>query len=105
MTAKFNPGSRLRSQVCLAEVVVVRGGKGEVDLTCGGAPMMPLGSVSTMEVRPVPGLMTGAALGKRYIASGDETFEVLVTKPGDGTLADGTDPLLIKSTKPLPASD
>jgi hypothetical protein len=104
MTAKLNPGSRLRSQVCLAEVVVVRGGKG-VDLTCGGAPMMPLGSVPTMGVSPVPSLMTGAALGKRYIASGDETFEVLVTKAGDGTLADGTDPLLIKSAKPLPASD
>ena len=105
MTAKLKPGSRLRSQVCSAEVVVVRGGKGEVDLTCGGAPMMPLGRESATEASPVSGLMTGSALGKRYTAPRDETFEVLVTKPGDGTLADRTDPLLIKSAKPLPASD
>ncbi len=105
MTAKLSPGSRLRSQVCSAEVVVVRGGTGEVELTCGGVSMVPLGSESATEVSPVPGLMTGTALGKRYIASRDETFEVLVTKPGDGTLADRADPLLIKSAKPLPASD
>jgi hypothetical protein len=105
MTAKLSPGSRLRSQVCCTEVVVVRGGTGEVDLTCGGAPMVRLGSESAMEVSPVPSLMTGTALGKRYIAPRDETFEVLVTRPGDGTLADKADPLLIKSAKPLPASD
>jgi len=31
--------------------------------------------------------------------------EVLVTKPGAGTLAIGTTPLVLKDSKPLPASD
>ena len=105
MSGKLSPGSRLRSQVCSAEVVVVRGGTGTVELTCGGVPMVPLNAAPGDEVTPVPGLMAGVTVGKRYIAPGDEAFEVLVTKPGDGTLADHADPLLIKSAKPLPASD
>lgn len=105
MTAKLSPGRRLRSQVCPAEVIVIRAGKGEVELTCGGVPMLPHDVESATEASPVLGLMTGAALGKRYIAAGDDTFEVLVTKPGSGTLADHSDPLLIKTAKPLPASD
>lgn len=105
MSDKLTPGSRLRSQVCEAEIVVVRGGTGAVELTCGGVPMLPLGAEPETNVSPVPELMTSAVLGKRYIASRDETFEVLVTKPGAGTLADRTDPLQLKSAKPLPASD
>lgn len=101
----FTPGSRLRSQVCPAEVVVVRAGTGVVELTCGGVPMVPLGTDPGAAVSPAPELMTGAAIGKRYVAPRDETFEVLVTKPGDGTLADKNEPLLIKAAKPLPASD
>jgi hypothetical protein len=49
--------------------------------------------------------MAGAVLGKRYTAQQDETFEVLVVKPGLGTLADGPQPLVLKAAKPLPASD
>lgn len=105
MTANLKPGSRLRSQVCTAEVVVVRAGKGTIELTCGGAPMVPLGSEPAGAPSQVPELMAGAAVGKRYTASSDETFEVLVTTPGAGTLADRTEPLLIKAARPLPASD
>ena len=105
MTGKLNPGSRLRSQVCPAEVVVVRGGKGDVELTCGGVPMVPLGGESSATPAPHHGLMTGAVLGKRYTAPGDATFEVLVTRPGDGTLGDHASPLVIKAARPLPASD
>ena len=107
MSSRITPGSRLRSQVCAGEVVVVRAGTGRVDLTCGGLPMVPLGAgpAATATARPASGLMTGTALGKRYVAGRDDTFEVLVTRPGDGTLADGADPLLLKAARPLPASD
>jgi hypothetical protein len=44
-------------------------------------------------------------VGKRYTACRDNTFEVLVTKPGQGTLADGAEPLVLKAAKALPASD
>jgi hypothetical protein len=120
MTSKISAGTRLRSQVCPAEVVVVRGGTGDVRLTCGGVPMVPPGTgpaqgggVPTVPpgadpapaASPASGLMDGAVLGKRYTASQDDTFEVLVTRPGRGTLADGTEPLVIKAPKALPASD
>jgi hypothetical protein len=103
--SKLSSGSRLRSQVCPAEVVVVRGGTGDVQLTCGGLLMVAPGTDSAATANPAPSLMGGAVLGKRYTAVRDETFEVLVVKPGAGTLADGTDPLVLKSAKPLPASD
>ena len=105
MTSKLSPGSRLRSQVCPAEVIVVRGGTGDVRLTCGGVLMVAHGTDSAATASPAADIMGGAVLGKRYTARRDDTFEVLVVKPGDGTLADGTDPLILKSAKPLPASD
>jgi hypothetical protein len=54
---------------------------------------------------PGAGLDTGSVLGKRYSADADEKFEVLVTKAGEGALANGDAPLTIKQAKPLPASD
>ena len=43
-------------------------------------------------------------MGKRYTED-TGALEVLVTKPGAGTLAIGTTPLVLKDSKPLPASD
>jgi hypothetical protein len=105
MTEKIPPGSRLRSQVCQTEVVVVRSGSGAVELTCGGVRMVPLDAAFEAPASPDADLMTGTAIGKRYYSARDETFEVLVTRQGEGTLGDRTDPLLIKSAKPLPSSD
>jgi hypothetical protein len=105
MISKLSPGTRLRSQVCPAEVVVVRSGTGDVRLTCGGILMVAQGTDSAAAGSPAPSLMGGAVLGKRYTARRDDAFEVLVVKPGDGTLGDGTEPLVLKSAKPLPASD
>lgn len=103
----LQPGTRLRSQTCATEVVVVRPGTGTVVLTCGGAPMIPLGAIAATSGpgAPAAGLDTGSAVGKRYYADADPTVEVLVTKGGAGTLADGAVPLLVRSAKPLPASD
>ena len=42
-------------------------------------------------------------MGKRYVDDGGA--EVLVTKPGAGSLSVGQTPLQLKEVKPLPASD
>jgi hypothetical protein len=102
MTVK--PGTRLRSQVCATEVVVVKAPAGDVDLTCGGHPMIEMGSQPQDGLTIKPELASGNALGKRY-APEDGSLEVLVTKPGEGTLAIGTTPIPVKQAKPLPSSD
>ena len=98
-------GSRLRSQVCATEVIVVRPGIGTVALTCGGQPLVDLTASRAEGLVPTPGLDTGSLLGKRYTALADDTVEILVTKAGTGTLGDGQTPLVPKDATPLPASD
>jgi hypothetical protein len=96
-------GSRLRSQVCSTELIVVRGGEVQGELTCGGSALVPFGQDADPGGRPAPGLDTGTQVGKRYTDGGD--IELLVTKAGTGTLALGQQPLEIKSARPLPSSD
>jgi hypothetical protein len=48
--------------------------------------------------------VAGAPLGKRYADEG-LGLELLVTKPGKGTVAIGGAPLPLEGAKPLPASD
>lgn len=104
--ARLTTGTRLRSQVCGTEVIVVRPPQGSVDLTCGGVPMMPLAEARPDETAaPIAGLDTGTQLGKRYTTAGEDDFEVLVTKAGAGSLADDRTPLEIKAAKALPSSD
>jgi hypothetical protein len=104
-TTTIRTGARLRSQVCGAEVIVVRPPARPVDLTCGGRPMVALGEDVPAGQAPDAALSGGALLGKRYTLADDDSFEVLVTKPGAGTLADGTTPLVVKEARALPASD
>ncbi|MGH9227164.1 MAG: hypothetical protein ACRD07_00275 [Acidimicrobiales bacterium] len=101
---ELRAGSRLRSAVDATEVVVVRPPAEPVDLRCGGHPMVPLDSDGTTEASPSPHHAGGSLLGKRYVDT-DQTLEVLCTKPGDGSLSLGDEPLQVKEAKPLPASD
>jgi hypothetical protein len=99
----MKPGTRLRSQVCSTEVIVVRPPAQAVDLCCGGAPMVPVGDPAV--ARPLDAAHGGGTLlGKRYTddASG---IELLCTKAGDGSLSLGSTPILVKDAKPLPSSD
>jgi hypothetical protein len=97
-------GARFRSQVCETELIVIRSLPGDVDLTCGGHPLTDL------KAAPAPGLTlkegadTGSGLGKRYVDPNGQ-LELLVTKPGKGSLALGGEPLALKEAKSLPASD
>jgi hypothetical protein len=100
-------GSRLRSQVCDTQVIVVRTGDSLDDLRCGGAPMVALDASSDAQADGAwaldPALAGGTVMGKRYVD--DTAAEVLVTKAGAGTLSVGSTPLALKEAKPLPASD
>jgi hypothetical protein len=99
---KLRVGGRYRSQVDGTEVIVVKTGTDDVSLTCGGVAMI------AFDAQPAAGLLIldnqneGSVLGKRYVSP---DVELLVTRGGDGTLASGGHPLLLKSAKPLPASD
>ncbi|WP_024804357.1 hypothetical protein [Nocardia sp. BMG51109] len=98
-----NNGTRLRSQVCDTEVIVVKAADSLDDLRAGGIAMIPIGEEPAAGAQLDANFADGSLLGKRYV---DESgAEVLVTKPGAGTLSVGATPLALKEAKPLPASD
>jgi hypothetical protein len=94
-------GTRLASQVCDTQVIVVRSADSLDDLRCGGAPMVEIGGARSGELDPA--FSAGNVMGKRYVD--EKGAEVLVTKAGAGTLAVGDTALSVKEAKPLPASD
>lgn len=101
----LKPGSRWKSAVCAAEVVVVRSPSGPVILECGGAPMIAFGA----ERPPAAGEVAsahaaGSLMGKRY-ADAECGLEALCAKPGAGSLSVDGRPLVVKDAKKLPSSD
>ena len=101
---QLRPGQRLASAVSDTEVVVVRAPDGDVEVGCGGAPMVEVGQPAPADATLDASLGEPAAIGKRY-ADEDAGLEVLCTKAGEGALTlDGT-VLLLKGAKPLPSSD
>lgn len=99
-----SPGARLRSATCDTEVVVVRTDASDVDVRCGGAPLLAWTETRPPGGVPAPEFASGTSLGKRY-ASADGKVEVLCTKPGDGSLSIGTEPMAEQVARPLPSSD
>lgn len=97
-------GTRLRSAVCSTEVMVISAPADGADVRCGGSPMI------AMDAQPPDGATLDAAasagtqLGKRYVSEGGD-LELLCTKPGEGSVAIGETPLVLKEAKPLPSSD
>ena len=100
---ELKAGTRLRSSVCSTEVIVVRTRGDDVDLRCGGAPMVTLDG-QTMTEPIAPEHSSGTALGKRYVDEG-ASLEMLCTKAGAGSLSIGDLALTLKDAKPLPSSD
>lgn len=96
----MKPGIRALSTVCDTEVMVIRGA--EVELRCGGAPMVT--ARDDVVGTPEKGLDGGTLLGKRY-AHDESGLEVLCVKPGAGTLSVGSQPLVEVAAKQLPSSD
>jgi hypothetical protein len=101
---KLRPGQKLHSAVCDAQVVVVRAPADEVDLGCGGAPLLGDGDEPAGPAELDAALGEGPLLGKRYV---DEELglELLCTRPGTGALTVDGRVLTIKGAKPLPSSD
>jgi hypothetical protein len=96
-------GTRMLSQVCDTQVIVVRAADSLGDLRCGGELMVTLDSEKSPHADLDPAFAGGSAMGKRYVD--EDGAEVLVTKAGVGTLSVGGTPLALKEAKPLPASD
>lgn len=96
------PGSKLYSAVCETQVVVVRAPDQDVDLGCGGAPLVD--EVGSVAGGLDPELADGSQIGKRY-ADDEVGLELLCTRGGAGTLTCNGVVLPIKGAKPLPSSD
>lgn len=102
--AELKAGTRLRSAVCATQVMVVAAAEGRAEICCGGPPMVPVAEDPPSGLSISPDANKGTQIGKRYInAAGD--LELLCTKPGEGSLAEGATLLAIKAAKPLPSSD
>lgn len=96
-------GSRWRSAVDTTEVMVIRGPSQDVDLRCGGHPMVQAGT-TPVEAELDPKFADGTQVGKRY-ADEKIGLEVLCSKAGPGSLSVGDRSLTMRGVKPLPSSD
>lgn len=101
---EVKPGAAFRSAVCEVEAVVVKATGTEVDLRCGGQPMVAKADPPGEPGVPTPGFDTGSSVGKRY-ADEAGTIEVLCTKAGPSAFSLGDELLVLKAAKPLPSSD
>ncbi|MDM7956659.1 hypothetical protein [Blastomonas sp.] len=101
---EIKPGSRWKSAVCTAELVVVRPPASAGELQCGGVAVIAQASDQAPTGAIDPAHANGVLIGKRYtdLPTG---LEVLGAKPGKGSLAFDGRPLTLKEAKPLPASD
>jgi len=102
-TMKLRVGEALASAVDGTQIIVTKAPADDVDLTCGGVPVIAKGATAP-EATADPAHLEGTLLGKRYVDSAD-TIEVLVTKPGEGSLALGGEILAQAGAKTLPSSD
>jgi hypothetical protein len=101
---KLRPGQKLHSAVCDAQVVVVRAPATEVEVGCGGAPLLEDGATADAGVSLDGSLGDAALLGKRY-ADEELGLELLCTRAGAGALTVDGRVLPLKGAKPLPSSD
>ena len=100
---QLKAGARLKSAADETQVVVVRAPDDEVDLTCGGHPLVPI-DADVAAVTVEDGHDGPTLLGKRY-ADDSVGLELLCTKAGAGGLFVNGTPLGLKDAKPLPSSD
>ena len=100
----LKPGSRWKSAVCDAQLVVVRPPKAVGELQCGGKNVLPIDDAAAASGTIDPEYAAGVLIGKRYFDE-DSGLEVLGAKAGKGSLAFNGTAMAIKGAKPLPASD
>ena len=96
-------GQALRSVTDSTTVIVVRAPGEDIELTCGGVAMVD--AKDDAPAQPAhPDHVGATLLGKRY-EDAAATLEVLCTKGGTSALAVNGVRLMVKTAKPLPASD
>ena len=100
----LKPGSRWRSAVCDAEVVVVRSPAVPVTFRIGGTEALPADAGRPASAEPDAALAGGTLLGKRY-ADEVSGLEVLCTKAGTGTITVDGRRATVMTPRQLPASD
>jgi hypothetical protein len=104
MAMRLKVGQTLRSRTDQTAVIVVRAAAEEVEVTCGGWPMVGTPDAAADRQPPADRATEGTQLGKRYVdASG--AIELLCIKPGSGTLAVNDAPLTVQAPRALPSSD
>ncbi len=102
-TAALKAGSRFKSAVSDAQVMVIKAPPGEHSLSCGGTDMLAASAESgdaQLDATDVGEVL----IGKRYVNE-DESLELLCTKGGKGSLSCDGGLLEIKQAKQLPSSD
>ena len=100
----LKPGSRFRSAVCDAELIVITAPKSDVSVECGGHPEVPAGQAPQAGLALSPDHSSGCVVGKRYVH--DETgLQLLCSKGGAGSLSVNGFPIDVKEAKKLPSSD
>jgi hypothetical protein len=100
---EIKAGTRLKSATDSTEVMVVKAPGTDVDLRCGGHPLLAMdaeGGGAAIE----SGFEEGTLVGKRY-EDAAASLEILCTKGGPASLSLGADLLTPKGAKALPASD
>ena len=102
--ARLKTGSRIRSVVCTTEVMVIAAPRDDVEVACGGAPMVGTDEEPPAGLSMSPDSAKGTVLGKRYVNEAGD-LELLCIKPGDGSLSVAGGALTLKEAKPLPSSD
>lgn len=100
---ELKAGQRLNSAVCDAQVVVVKAPGEDVEIHCGGVPMIDADQERDPSATAPEG-DEGPVLGKRY-ADEELGLELLCTRAGSGALSVNGEVLPVKGAKPLPASD
>ncbi|WP_083933794.1 hypothetical protein [Sciscionella marina] len=102
---RVRTGSKLASGVSDTVVMVVQApSNADLDLRCGGAPLVDAAERSTPASPVDPRFAGEVLLGKRY-ADDTTGVELLVIKGGNGILSVGGTPLVQKDAKKLPSSD
>lgn len=101
--AAIKAGTRFKSAVCDTQVMVIAAPEGDLELSCGGSPLVDVtADASAGEIDA--NHKNGTQIGKRYVDEAGD-LELLCTKPGEGSLAAGGTPLVLKEAKALPSSD
>jgi hypothetical protein len=104
MSVQYKVGTKLKSAVCDAQFILLRGPARAIDLRIGGAAALTDGETKPVDAALDPAWVGGSITGKRYCDEA-ETIELLCTKGGQGGISMDGLALGIKQAKQLPSSD